>query len=99
MAEGIRLVSVRRGVDPRRFAILSFGGAAGAASGGRGRRNIHLGKWRDVPIYALDDLAPGQTIDGAAVVESATTTVLLRPGDRASANAFGWLDIKVAASE
>ena len=28
MAEGIRLVSVRRGVDPRRFALLSFGGAA-----------------------------------------------------------------------
>jgi N-methylhydantoinase A len=28
MAEGIRLISVRRGVDPRRFAILSFGGAA-----------------------------------------------------------------------
>ena len=28
MAEGIRLVSVRRGVDPRRFAILAFGGAA-----------------------------------------------------------------------
>ena len=29
MAEGIRLVSVRRGVDPRRFAMLAFGGAAG----------------------------------------------------------------------
>jgi N-methylhydantoinase A len=29
MAEGIRLVSVRRGIDPRRFALLSFGGAAG----------------------------------------------------------------------
>ncbi len=29
MAEGIRLVSVRRGVDPRCFALLSFGGAAG----------------------------------------------------------------------
>jgi N-methylhydantoinase A len=29
MAEGIRIVSVRRGVDPRRFAILAFGGAAG----------------------------------------------------------------------
>ncbi len=29
MAEGIRLVTVRRGVDPRRFALLSFGGAAG----------------------------------------------------------------------
>ena len=29
MAEGIRIVSVRRGVDPRRFALLAFGGAAG----------------------------------------------------------------------
>jgi len=29
MGEGIRLVSVRRGVDPRRFALLAFGGAAG----------------------------------------------------------------------
>ncbi|MEU9888884.1 hydantoinase/oxoprolinase family protein [Sphaerisporangium sp. NPDC051011] len=29
MAEGIRLVSVRRGVDPRRFGLISFGGAAG----------------------------------------------------------------------
>jgi N-methylhydantoinase A len=29
MAEGVRLVSVRRGVDPRRFALLAFGGASG----------------------------------------------------------------------
>src|SRR4029077_16425255 len=29
MAEGIKIVSVRRGVDPRRFALVSFGGAAG----------------------------------------------------------------------
>jgi N-methylhydantoinase A len=29
MADGIRLMTVRRGVDPRRFALLSFGGAAG----------------------------------------------------------------------
>src|SRR5207237_3377202 len=29
MAEGIKLVSVRRGVDPRRFALVAFGGAAG----------------------------------------------------------------------
>ncbi|MFV0294947.1 MAG: hydantoinase/oxoprolinase family protein [Hyphomicrobiaceae bacterium] len=28
MAEGIRLVSVRRGIDPSGFALLSFGGAA-----------------------------------------------------------------------
>ncbi len=29
MAEGIRLATVRRGVDPRRFALFGFGGAAG----------------------------------------------------------------------
>jgi N-methylhydantoinase A len=29
MAEGVRLVSVRRGVDPRRFSLLAFGGASG----------------------------------------------------------------------
>jgi len=29
MAKGVRLVSVRRGVDPRRFALFAFGGASG----------------------------------------------------------------------
>ena len=29
MAEGIRIASVRRGVDPRSYALLAFGGAAG----------------------------------------------------------------------
>src|SRR2546425_2665569 len=29
MAEGLKIVSVRRGVDPRRFALVAFGGAAG----------------------------------------------------------------------
>ena len=29
MADGIRIMTLRRGVDPRRFAMVSFGGAAG----------------------------------------------------------------------
>lgn len=29
MADGVRLMTLRRGVDPRQFALLSFGGAAG----------------------------------------------------------------------
>ena len=29
MAEGIKIVSVRRGVDPRKFTLMAFGGAAG----------------------------------------------------------------------
>jgi N-methylhydantoinase A len=72
--------------------------ASGPAAAPRGSRRVYLGGWRDVPIYAFGELAPGQAIAGPAVIESATTTVLLRAGDRATATAFGWLDIAVGAS-
>lgn len=56
-------------------------------------RRIYLESWREVPIYDLDTLAPGQRIDGPAVLEAATTTVLLRPADHATITPLGWLDI------
>ena len=71
--------------------------ASGRPAAPRGHRRIYLGGWRDVPIYAFGELAPGQAIDGPAVVESGTTTVLLRAGDRATTTPVGWLDIDVAA--
>ena len=61
----------------------------------REHRRIYLGAWRDVPVYAFDDLAPRQSIEGPAVIESATTTVVLRPGDCGTTTAFGWLDIAI----
>jgi N-methylhydantoinase A len=64
-------------------------------AGARGHRRIHLGQWIEAPVYDFDALAAEQVIDGPAVVESATTTVLLRPGDRARTTAFGWLDIAI----
>jgi N-methylhydantoinase A len=54
---------------------------------------VYLAGWRDVPIFDFESLAPGQTIVGPAVVEAATTTVLLRPGDRSRVTEIGWLDI------
>ena len=59
-------------------------------------RAIYLGAWRSVPIYDFAGLAAGQLIDGPAVIEAATTSVLLRPGDRARTTALGWLDIEIA---
>jgi N-methylhydantoinase A len=56
-------------------------------------RKIWLGAWQDVPVFDFDALAPGQEIPGAAIVESPTTTVLLRPGDHARVNRVGWLDV------
>ncbi|HEX6114815.1 MAG TPA: hypothetical protein VFZ10_21145, partial [Geminicoccaceae bacterium] len=63
------------------------------AASPRTRRPVYLGAWQDVPVFDFDALAPRQTIDGPAVIEAATTTVLLRPGDRAQVNEIGWLDI------
>jgi N-methylhydantoinase A len=62
----------------------------------RGERRIYVGQWLEVPIYAFDALAPNQVIDGPVVIESATTSVLLRSGDRLRTTAFGWLDVEVA---
>jgi N-methylhydantoinase A len=62
----------------------------------RTRRRIYVGGWIEVPIYDLDALAPGQVVEGPAVVEAATTTVLLRPGERGRVTPLGWLDLKVA---
>jgi N-methylhydantoinase A len=69
--------------------------AATAPVGPRAHRRAHLGVWQDVPVFAFDDLAAGQSVAGPAIVESSTTTVLLREGDRAEVTTFGWLDIAV----
>jgi N-methylhydantoinase A len=57
------------------------------------RRRVWLGGWMEVPVYRLDGLAAGHQVKGPVVFESATTTVLLREGERATVTARGWLDI------
>jgi N-methylhydantoinase A len=67
-----------------------------APSPALGERRIYLDEFLLAPVYAFDRLAPGQTIDGPAIVESAMTTILLRPRERAVTTPLGWLDIAVA---
>ncbi|HJO73373.1 MAG: hydantoinase/oxoprolinase family protein [Alphaproteobacteria bacterium] len=69
--------------------------AAGTPADPRGHRRIHLDHWRQVPVYDFRELAAGQVLAGPAMVESETTTVLLRPGDEATATPERWLDIRV----
>ena len=61
-------------------------------------REIFLGEWMEAPVYDFDDLANGQALDGPAIVESNTTTVLLRPGDEATTTPERWLDIHLPAT-
>ena len=69
--------------------------ARGDATPPHGAREVYLGGWRRAPVFAFATLAAGQAIDGPAVVESDTTTVLLRPGDRAIVTDQRWLDVSV----
>jgi N-methylhydantoinase A len=61
-----------------------------------GRRRVYLGDWADVPVFRLDELPPAWETKGPALLESATTTVLLREGERLSVTPHGWLDIRLA---
>jgi N-methylhydantoinase A len=61
-------------------------------------RPVYLAGWREVPVYDFDALAPEQAIEGPAVIEAATTSVLLRPGDLSRTTTIGWLDITVGAA-
>jgi N-methylhydantoinase A len=61
----------------------------------KAQRRLYLGGWIEVPVYDFAALAEDQSITGPAIVESDTTTVLLRQGDSAQFDARGWLDLMV----
>ncbi len=65
---------------------------AGAAPG---RRRVWLGGWVEIPVYKMDTLPAGHEVKGPAVFESATTTVLVREGERVVVTPRGWLDIRI----
>jgi N-methylhydantoinase A len=61
----------------------------------KSRRQIYLGGWTEVPVFEFGSLAAAQSIDGPAVVESDTTTVLLRPRETARFDPRGWLEVRI----
>ena len=75
--------------------VTTRDGAASKAEP-KGRRQVFLGEWTDIPVHDFGLLAPGQEITGPAIVESDTTTVLLRNKEAARFDARGWLDISLA---
>ena len=60
-----------------------------------GRRRVYLGDWIDVPVFRLDELPAGWETKGPALLESATTTVLVRETERLRVTPHGWLDIRL----
>ncbi len=60
-----------------------------------GTRRVYLGEWREAPTYAADTLPAGARIDGPAILESEFTTILVWPGDRATVDAMGGIELVV----
>ncbi|MDP7392967.1 MAG: hydantoinase/oxoprolinase family protein [Alphaproteobacteria bacterium] len=69
--------------------------AGGAGVPAVGTRQVYLDGWIEAAVFAFADLQAGQEIEGPAIVEADTTTVLLLPGDKARVTEMGWLDISV----
>jgi N-methylhydantoinase A len=95
---------LRAGPARRAASTTASTGAARDATGGEGavqgprasrRRAVNLdGDWLEVGIVTGADLAPGAGLTGPAVVEHPESTVVIRPGWRASVDAAGSLELE-----
>jgi N-methylhydantoinase A len=75
MADGIRLMTVRRGVDPRRFALLSFGGAAGLHA-------VEVARDLDIPRVIVPTVASVLSAWGMLSTDLRYEVVRSHVGDR-----------------
>ena len=63
-----------------------------------GRRSVYFGSglgWLDAPIFARGRLGAGGVIEGPAIIEEMSSTVVLGPGQRASVDRIGNLVVNV----
>ncbi len=80
----LRVVAVRPGPTP------TFRGARRAARAAEARRTITLGPERlTAAVWALDELAPGVTIDGPAILAGCDATALLESAWRGTVHPSG----------
>ena len=93
LVRGLRLVAVGRSDHPDVRPA-----PAPDVSPARGRRRVYMtGEWTDATVVDSSELTPGgPTVTGPAVVELPFGSLILRPGDRASATASGDLLIDIA---
>ena len=95
----VRSVAVRaaaRLVDATKRDYAALGAGSPPLKGSRGVIWYEQGLDRlDTPVYDGDAMSPGLSVDGPAIVEFAVTTLVLRPGQRASVDYMGNVNIEI----
>jgi N-methylhydantoinase A len=101
-AERAEIVSLRTAVTgvmrkPPQEKIAA-GGAEPAKEAFTGKRQVYYedAGFIDTPTYARAALVAGNKIAGPALIEEHASTTVLAPGDQATVNAYGHLEIAVA---
>lgn len=74
-------------------------GNTNSSAAQRGVRNIYLGTWIEAPVYWFDDLTARMVITGPAVVDSASTSVLIASGSTATIDQVGSIQISRSTDE
>ena len=59
------------------------------------RRPAHFHRWYDTPVYQRDDLLPGMTFDGPAIIEQKDTTTVVEPDMHVVVDSHSNLLVKV----
>ena len=93
----VRLVTVRVAAVGKlpRIAQLDRTGEGNTANPS-GSRRVYMGEWLEASIYAADSLSAGTEIAGPAVLESEFTTILVWPGDHATVDSMGGVELRVS---
>ena len=85
-----RVVAHRRVKEPNPF--VSKEKSTNINDALKGERSVFFGDindYRETPIYDGDRISKGLTVKGPAVVEQATTTIVIFPGQSLESNEFG----------
>ena len=93
----VRLVTLRVAAVGKlpRIAQLDRVGDENTASP-VGSRRVYMGEWQEASTYAADSLPAGAEIAGPAILESDFTTILVWPGDYATVDSMGGVELHVS---
>ena len=82
------------GIGPiRKPEVREIAAGSGAENARTGSHQVYFDDWVDTPVYDRARLGAGDLVEGPAVLEEFSSTVLLHPGFTAKVDAFGNLII------